>query len=160
MPANFRFVGLIHLMLPNARIIHIRRHPADTCLSCYTKLFTEGQEFSFNLQALGRFYRAYEETMAHWRAVLPPGTMLEVEYERVVADVESQTRRLLDYCGLEWDDACLRFFENDREVRTASQMQVRRPIYKSSVQRWRRYEKHLKPFFNALAEGYWESGPE
>jgi hypothetical protein len=147
-------------MLPNAKIIHTRRHPADTCLSCYTKLFNDGQEFSYNLIDLGRYYRAYDELMAHWRAVLAPGEMLELEYESLVSDMEAQTRRLLDYCGLEWDEACLRFHETKRTVATASVMQVRRPVYTSSVQRWRRYEKHLGPLFAALGQGFKESGPE
>jgi tetratricopeptide (TPR) repeat protein len=160
MPANFRFVGLIRMILPNAKIIHTRRHPGDTCLSCYTKLFTEGQEFTYNLSDLGRYYRAYDELMAHWRAVLPPGDILEVGYERLVSDMEAQTRRLLDFCGLEWDDACLRFHENKRSVATASVMQVRRPVYTSSVQRWQRYRRHLDPLFQAMGQGFKESGPE
>jgi tetratricopeptide (TPR) repeat protein len=159
MPANFRFVGLIRLILPNAKIIHTRRHPADTCLSCFTKLFVEGQEFSFDLRELGRYYRAYEELMAHWRGVLDPGDMLEVAYERLVDDTETQARRLLKYCGLPWDEACLRFHETERMVATASSSQVRRPVYTSSVQRWRRFADHLDPLFQAMAQGYRDSGP-
>lgn len=159
MPSNFRFVGLIHLMLPNARIVHTRRHPADTALSCYTKLFNEGQDFSYALSDLGRFYRGYDELMAHWRAVLPADAMLEVQYERLITDTEGQARRLLEFCGLPWEDACLRFHETKRQVQTASVSQVRRPVYTSSKQRWRRYEKHLAPFFHALATGHKETGP-
>ena len=160
MPANFRFVGLIQMMLPNAKIVHTRRHPGDTCLSCFTKLFTEGQEFTFDLRDLGRYYRAYDEVMAHWRAVSPPGALLEVQYERLVAEMETQTRRLLDFCGLPWDDRCLRFHETKRNVATASVMQVRRPVYTSSVQRFRRYGHHLDPLFRAMGAGFRESGPE
>lgn len=160
MPANFRYLGLIRLMLPNAKIIHTRRHPMDTCVSCYTKLFNEGQGFSYNLNTLGRFYRAYEELMAHWRAIFPEGTILDLQYERLIDDFEGQTRRMLEFCGLDWDDAVRRFHENQRGVATASVMQVRQPLYNTSVQRWRRYEKHLNPLFNAMAEGLRETGPE
>jgi tetratricopeptide (TPR) repeat protein len=160
MPGNFRFVGLIHAILPDAKIIHTRRHPGDTCMSCFTKLFTDSQDFTYDLTDLGRYYRAYEELMAHWRAILPAGAMLDVEYERLVADVEGQTRRILDFVGLPWDENCLRFFENKRGVATASQTQVRQPIYKTSVQRWRNYRSQLQPLFRAMASGYEESGPE
>lgn len=160
MPANFRYLGLIRLILPNAKIIHTRRHPIDTCVSCFTKLFNEGQGFSYNLNTLGRFYRAYEELMAHWRAILPETDILDLQYERLIDDFEAQTRRILDYCGLDWEDAVRRFHENQRGVATASVMQVRQPLYKSSVQRWRRYEKHLDPLFNAMAQSLRETGPE
>jgi tetratricopeptide (TPR) repeat protein len=160
MPSNYRFVGLIRLLLPNAKIIHMRRHPADTCLSCYTKLFAESQNHTYDLTELGRSYRAYEELMAHWRAVLPPDGMLEVQYERLVADPRTQIQRLLDFCGLPWADACLQFHRTKRGVSTASVSQVRRPLYTSSVQRWRRFADHLNPLFDALAAGYKESGPE
>src|SRR5262249_5641269 len=131
MPSNFRFVGLIHLALPNARIIHVRRDPIDTCLSCYSKIFTGDQPFSYDLGELGRFYRAYEALMAHWRRVLPDGTMLEIEYEELVADFEKQARRIVAYCGLAWDDHCLAFHETKRPVLTASAIQVRQPLYRN-----------------------------
>ncbi|OGS90457.1 MAG: hypothetical protein A2Z95_04445 [Gallionellales bacterium GWA2_60_18] len=150
MPANSMIVGLIHLMLPNARIIHVNRNPVDTCVSCFTKLFAHGQEFSYDLAELGRYYADYARLMQHWRDVLPPGAFLDVRYEDIVADKEAQARRLIEYCGLEWDDACLDFHKTERAVRTASVTQVRQPIYTSSVERWRTYEKFLGPLLDAL----------
>ena len=150
MPANFLYVGLIHLILPGAKIIHTTRHPVDTCVSCFSRLFTAGQPFSYDLAELGRYYRRYHALMDHWRAVLPAGVMLDVRYEAIVDNLEEQARRLLDYCGLPWDGACLRFHETARPVSSASDMQVRRPIYRSSVDRWRRYEKHLGPLLAEL----------
>ena len=152
MPANFLAVGLIHLMLPNAKIIHVNRNPVDTCLSCFTQLFKDGQEFTYDLAELGRYYVDYARLMEHWRKVLPDGAFLDVRYEDIVADQEAQSRRLIEYCGLEWDDACLDFHQSKRAVRTASMAQVRQPIYKSSVERWRPYEKFLGPLFDALGE--------
>jgi tetratricopeptide (TPR) repeat protein len=150
MPANFLHAGLIRLMLPNARIIHSRRDPVDTCLSCYTKLFTAEQAFAYDLGELGRFYRSYQGLMAHWRAVLPSKAFIEIDYEAVVDDLEGQARRLIDFLGLTWDEACLRFHETRRPVRTASLTQVRRPLYASSVGRWRKYAPHLGPLLAAL----------
>lgn len=150
-PENFRFIGLIHLALPKARIIHTQRDPIDTCLSCFSQLFLPGAlPFTYDLAELGRYYRAYEGLMAHWRRVLPTGTMLEVQYEAVVADLEGQARRILDFCGLAWDPACLEFYKTERPVRTASAIQVRQPIYSSSIGRWRPYAHHLTPLFAAL----------
>ncbi len=151
LPGNMVLVGLIHLAFPRARIIHCMREPLDTCVSCFSKHFTTGHDFSYELSELGRFYRLYEELMQHWRTVLPPERMLEVRYEDMVADMEGQARRLLAYCGLPWNDACLRFYESARPVRTASLAQVRRPIYASSVGRWKRYESYLAPLRQALA---------
>jgi len=153
MPANFVHAGLIRLMLPGARIIHCRRDPVDTCLSCYTKLFSEEQAFAYDLAELGRFYRAYENLMAHWRAVLPAGCFLEVAYEDVVADLEVEARRLVAFCGLEWEARCLAFHENRRPVRTASAVQVRKPVYRASVGRWKPYARHLGPLLAALGIG-------
>ncbi len=150
MPANFQFIGLIRLALPNARIIHCRRDPLDTCLSCFSKLFTGDQPFSYDLAELGRYYRAYERLMEYWHSLLPEGAMLEVDYETVVGDLEGQARRLLDYCGLAWDDACLAFHATERPVRTASAAQVRQPIYRSSVGRWQPYRHLLAPLMEAL----------
>lgn len=152
MPANFLAVGLIHLMLPNAKIIHVNRNPADTCLSCFTQLFKDGQEFSYDLAELGRYYVDYTRLMEHWRKVLPEGAFLDVQYEDIVADQEAQSRRIIEYCGLEWNDACLDFHRNKRPVKTASMAQVRQPMYKSSVERWRNYEKFFGPLFDALGE--------
>ena len=113
MPANFFHVGLIRLILPNARIIHTMRDPVDTCVSCFSRLFTAGHPFSYDLAELGRYYRWYHELMAHWRSVLPAGAMLDVSYEDVVDNLEEQARRLIDYCGLPWDDRCLSFHETE-----------------------------------------------
>ncbi len=151
MPGNHLFIGLIHLMLPNARIIHVSRNPVDTCLSCFTKLFGHGHEYSYDLSELGRHYAGYARLMKHWHDVLPEGAFLDVQYEELVADTETQARRLIDYCGLEWNDACLNFHETKRSVRTASMAQVRQPIYKSSVERWRNYEKSIAPLLEALS---------
>lgn len=152
MPANFLAVGLIHLMLPNAKIIHINRNPVDTCLSCFTTVFGHGQHHTYDLTELGRYYADYARLMEHWREVLPEGAFLDVQYEDIVADQETQARRIIGYCGLEWDEACLDFHKNKRIVRTASMAQVRRPIYQSSVGRWPRYEKFLEPLLDALGE--------
>ena len=154
MPANFFAIGLIHAMLPNARIIHVRRDPLDTCLSCYTQLFSRGHEYSYDLFELGKYYRGYAFLMEHWRTTLPPGSFLEVSYEDVVSDLEGQARRMLEYCGLDWDRACLDFHRNERPVQTASLMQVRKPVYGSSVGRWRCYESHLGPLIESLS-GAW-----
>jgi tetratricopeptide (TPR) repeat protein len=149
-PDNFRVLGLIHLALPNARIIHARRDPMDTCMSCYAKLFGPEFGYSFDLGELGRYYRAYEALMDHWRAVLPQGVMLEVQYEELVRDLEGQARRMLAHCGLAWDPGCLDFHLTERRIRTASAAQVRRPIYTSSIGRWRAYEAELEPLLEAL----------
>ena len=150
LPSNFIYVGLIRMILPNARIIHTVRDPVDTCVSCFSRLFGAGHAYCYDLAELGRYYRAYHELMAHWRAVLPAGSMLDVAYEDVVGDLETQARRLIDYCGLPWDDRCLSFHTTSRTVSTASNLQVRRPLYRSSVQRWRRYEAHLQPLLTEL----------
>jgi tetratricopeptide (TPR) repeat protein len=150
MPANFLHAGLIHLMLPNARIVHCRRDPVDTCLSCYTKLFGAEQAFAYDLAELGRFHRAYQVLMDHWRVVLPLNRLIEVDYEAVVADIEGEVRRLLALLNLPWDDACLDFHKTVRPVRTASVNQVRRPIYRSSTGRWKAHAAHLGPLLAAL----------
>jgi tetratricopeptide (TPR) repeat protein len=152
MPANFQALGLIHLMLPNAKIVHIKRDPVDTCVSAFTKLFKRSQYQTYDLTELGRYYRNYLDIMAHWRAVLPQGSFYEVEYEALVSNQDEQTRKLVDYCGLSWDDACLSPHKTERNVKTASVTQVREPVYTSSVQRWRRYEKHLGPLLEALGD--------
>jgi len=152
MPANFFAVGLIHLMLPNAKVIHVNRNPVDTCLSCFTRLFSRKQNQTYDLAELGRYYVDYVRLMNHWRTVLPAGAFLDVQYEEIVADQEAQARRMLDYCGLEWNDACLDFHKHKRAIRTASVTQVRQPIYKTSVERWRHYEMHLGPLLDALGD--------
>jgi tetratricopeptide (TPR) repeat protein len=150
MPYNFLYVGLIRLALPGARIIHTERNPADTCVSCFSKLFPTGQAYSYDLGELGRYYRAYRGMMAHWRSVLPEDAMLDVSYEAVVEDLEGQARRLVAWCGLPWNDRCLDFHETRRPVRTASAVQVRQPLFRSSLQRWRRYEAWLQPLLREL----------
>ena len=150
LPLNFAFVGLIHLALPNARIIWARRDPIDTCLSCFSTLFGGDQPHTYDLGELGRYYRAFQAVMEHWRTVLPEGVVLEVRYEDVVEDLEGQARRMLRHCGLEWEEACLAFHQTQRSVRTASVVQVRRPIYRSSVGRWRPYAHLLQPLLQAL----------
>jgi len=150
MPANFLYAGLIHLILPNARIVHCRRDPVDTCLSCYTKLFSAEQAFAYDLTELGRFHRSYQTLTAHWREVLPTNRFIEVDYEAVVDDIDGQARHLIDFLGLPWEEACLRFHENKRAVRTASVNQVRQPIYKTSAGRWKKHARHLGPLLAAL----------
>jgi len=152
-PSNFVFAGLIHLLLPNARIIHTRRDPRDTALSCFSLMFVEGPGAYCDLAQLGRFYRGYQALMAHWRDVLPTGVMLEVDYEALVDDLEGQARRMVAHCGLDWNDSCLSFYRNERPVLTANAALVREPIYNSSVGRWRNYEKFLEPFQRALEGG-------
>ncbi len=150
MPSNFLRIGLISVILPHARIIHCRREPADTCLSCYAQKFNRGQAFSYDLRDLGHYYRLYLQLMEHWRAVLP-GHVLDVDYEKLVADPEAEARRMVEFCGLPWDPSCLEFHKDRSPVRTASASQVRRPVYRSSVARWRRFEPHLEPLLEALA---------
>jgi tetratricopeptide (TPR) repeat protein len=152
MPYNFEGIGLIHLAFPNARVIHACRDPRDVALSCFSILFAEGHEFTYDLAELGRYIRAYETLMQHWRQVLPEGAMLEVQYENLVDHLQDEVRRIVAYCGLDWDDTCLDFHQTQRAVRTASVSQVRQPIYRSSVGRWRTYESQLQPLFQALAE--------
>jgi cytochrome c-type biogenesis protein CcmH/NrfG len=148
--ANFEHLGLIHLCLPGARIIHCRRDPRDVALSCFASRFSDGQGFADDLVELGRYWRAYDRLMAHWRRVLPPGRILEVDYEAVVQDTQGWARRLVDHCGLDWDAACLQFHTSGREVRTGSFAQVRRPIYTGSVGRWRRFAVQLAPFIEVI----------
>jgi tetratricopeptide (TPR) repeat protein len=148
MPNNFRHIGLIRLILPNAKIIDVRRHPMASCFSCFKQLFAEGQEFSYDLADLAAYYRHYLGVIGHFRDVVP-GAVHTLIYEDLVDDTEGQVRRLLDYCGLPFDPATLRFFENDRAVRTVSSEQVRQPIYRSGLDQWRAFESHLAP----LAEG-------
>ena len=151
-PFNYRFAGLIPLALPGARIVHCRRDPRDSGLSCFMTHFALGSEFSYDLADFARAYRLYDRLMARCRALLPPGRMLELDYEALVADLEGQSRRLLDYCGLDWDPACLEFHRTERPVHTASAGQVRQPLYASAAGRWRRYEKELAPLIEALGE--------
>jgi tetratricopeptide (TPR) repeat protein len=150
MPSNFLHAGFIRLALPDARIVHCRRDPIDTCLSCYTKLFAGEQPFAYNQTELGRFHRAYQKLMMHWRAILPGSHFLEVDYEAVVDNVEHEARRMLDFLNLPWNERVLRFHETERPVRTASVNQVRQPIYRTSAGRWRKHAAHLRPLVAAL----------
>ena len=149
MPNNFAHVGLIHLILPNAKIIDARRHPLACCFSGFKQHFAHGQHFTYGLENIGRYYRDYVELMRHFDAVLP-GRVHRVIYENLVANTEHEVRRLLAYCGLPFEDACLRFFENERPVRTASSEQVRQPIYTSGVDHWQHYEHWREPLETAL----------
>jgi Flp pilus assembly protein TadD len=144
-PVNSDYLGLIYSVFPNARVIYMRRDPVDTCLSCYFQQFLMGANFTTDLSDLAHYYRGHQRLMAHWHAVLPPGFILEVPYEELVADQETWTRKMLDFIGLEWDDRCLDFHKNTRQVVTASAWQVRQKIYKNSVARWRNYEKFIGP---------------
>lgn len=150
MPHNYIAIGLIHALFPNAKIIHVKRNPIDTCLSCYTKLFTHGQLYSYDLIELAQYYQCYERIMNHWRHLLPADAWLDIEYEDMVNNVEAEAKRLIEFCGLSWDPACLAFYQSKRQVRTASFVQVREPVYTSSVERWRRYEQELAPLINIL----------
>lgn len=151
MPNNFRHIGLIKLILPNAKIIDARRHPMACCFSVYKQLFAEGQAFSYSLNDIGQYYTDYVNLMNHWDKVLP-GQILRVHYERVVEDLEHQVRRILDFCGLPFESACLSFHETKRSVRTASSEQVRQPIYRSGLEQWRNYSANLTMLENQLAE--------
>jgi tetratricopeptide (TPR) repeat protein len=150
MPSNYLHLGLITLLFPQARIIHCVRDPLDTCLSCYFQDFDERLPFTYDLTLLGAYYAEYQRLMAHWRSVLD-SPWLEVRYEDLVADQEGVSRVLVEHCGLEWDERCLRFYETQRLVSTASYDQVRQPLYSRSVGRWRYYERHLGPLRQALA---------
>jgi len=147
---NFFFAGLIHMTFPNAKIVHTKRNPVDSCLSTWTKLFKDDMPHSYDLGELGRYHRRYQDLMEHWREVLPAHAFLEVQYEDVVADPETNARRVIDFLELEWDPRCLKFHESDRPVKTASVSQVRKPIYKTSVERGRRYGDKLNPLLAAL----------
>ncbi|WP_137932119.1 sulfotransferase [Mesorhizobium comanense] len=151
MPHNFELVGLIAVLFPNARIIHCRRDAIDNCLSCFFSNLSPGHSYSYDLATLGLAYREYDRLMRHWQAVLP-GRIFENRYEDMVADQEGQSRRLIDHLGLIWDDACLRFYEKAGSVRTISRWQVRQPIYRSSVKRWKNYEGGIQPLIDALGD--------
>jgi hypothetical protein len=149
-PFNFKFVGIAHLALPNARLIHVQRDPLDTCFSCFTTLFSGDLPYTRDLAELGGYYKAYAELMDFWRNALPPGATLEVRYEDFVADFETNARRLIAFCGLEWDDRCLQFWSAKRPVRTASSVQVRQRIYDRAIGRSQPYLEFLGPLSSAL----------
>lgn len=151
MLGNYMRLGLIAQLFPNAVVVHCRRDPMDTCVSCYFQHFDQGLRFTYDLESLGFVYRCYRRLMTHWERVLPM-SVIDIDYEALVGDPEAQVRRVLDACGLPWDPACLSFHDTARSVATASVWQVRQPLYKSSVERWRRYEAHLAPLIDALGE--------
>jgi tetratricopeptide (TPR) repeat protein len=147
---NIVFIGLITITVPNARIIHVQRDPVDCCMSCFTKLFENGPPYSYDLGELGRFYRAYEKMMEGWRQVLPEGILLDLKYEDLVENPKSRISLMLEHCGLEWSDACLAFHETRREVRTASNVQVRKPLYRDAIGKGRAYGELLRPLMESL----------
>jgi hypothetical protein len=151
MPNNFQHLGLIMLMLPNAKIIDVRRHPMASCFSAYKQHFARGQSFSYDLTDLGRYYRDYVALMAHFDSVAP-GRVCRVQYEQMVSDPENEIRRLLAFCGLKFEASCLNFHTNTRAVRTASSEQVRQPLYAEAVDHWRNYEPWLGPLKAALGD--------
>ncbi len=151
MPHNFQYIGLIALLYPNARIIHCTRDPIDNCISCFFNTFNEKHGYNTDLHTLGLYYREYKRLMDHWNALLP-GRIYECNYETMIQDQEAESRRLIDFLGLSWDDACLRFYETDRSVTTPSRWQVRQPIYASSVKRWKKYENKIQPLIEALGD--------
>jgi cytochrome c-type biogenesis protein CcmH/NrfG len=152
MPGNFLFIGLIHIMFPDARIIHCRRDPVDTCLSCYQRLFSSDVPYSYDLTELGHYYRLYQRLMAHWHAILPPGRILDVDYEAMVEEPEQGLRRILSFCGLDYEAECLDFQNVRRTVSTASAVQVRQGLYKTSVHRWKKYGSNLDALLIALGQ--------
>jgi len=149
LPSNFFFAGLLHLALPNARLVHVRRDPVDTCFSCWAHYFPAAPQTA-DLAALGRYFRGYAGLMAHWRRVLPPGVMLDVDYERLVADTEAEARRMVAHCGLPWDERCLAHVANRRAVTTLSAAQVREPVYRTAIGGARPYLPWLAPLLDAL----------
>jgi hypothetical protein len=149
---NYLNLGVIAALFPRARIIHCLRDPIDTCLSCYFQNFAPNYPFKLQLRDLGLYYREYQRLMTHWKAVLPL-PVFELHYEEMTGNQEVISRQLIDFCGLEWDARCLRFHDAQRPVRTASILQVRQPMYRSSVGRWKRYETHLGPLIEALMNG-------
>ncbi len=151
LPNNFPFVGLLHLILPNAKVVNARRYPLDSCLGCYRQLFARGQNFTYDMEELAHYYQCYDRMMAHWHAVLP-GKVLDVHYEDTVGDLERQVRRILEHCGLPFEESCLRFHENPRAVKTASSEQVRQPIYTGALGMWRHYERHIELWTDALGD--------
>jgi hypothetical protein len=151
MPNNFQHIGLIHLILPNAKIIDARRHPMACCFSGFKQLFADGQEFTYGQEEVARYYKAYVELMEHWDRVLP-GKVLRVHYEHLVADLEGQVRRMLDYLGLPFEENCLNYYRTDRSIRTPSSEQVRQPIYHGGLEQWRRFEPYLGVLRQELAD--------
>ena len=151
MPNHFRHIGLMHLMLPNAKIIDARREPMACCFSNLKQLFANGQEFTYSIEDIARYYRTYLDLMSHWDEVLP-GWVLRVWHEDVVDDLEGNVRRILEFCGLDFEPACVDFYKTEHSVRTASSEQVRQPIFREGLDQWKRYEEWLTPLKNALGD--------
>jgi len=151
MPNNFRDIGLIHVMLPNAKIIDARREPMACCVGNLKQLFSSGQEFSYSINDIAHYYRSYLQLMQHWNVALP-GRILTMQHEDVVHDIEGSVRRILDFCGLSFEPACLEFYKTPRNVRTASSEQVRQPITRKGIDQWRHYEPWLAPLRVALGD--------
>lgn len=152
MPGNFLHLGFISLLFPKARVIHCRRNPLDTCLSIFFQQFSGNHPYSSDLSNLGHYYRDYERLMDHWLEVLPAGMMFDIQYDELVEKPEEMSRSLIEFCGLPWSERCLKSHENERPVQSASSWQVRQPIYRTSKERWKRYEKYLGPLIKALEE--------
>ncbi len=150
MPANFQLIGLVHALMPNAKIIHIARNPFDTCLSNFTRLFGRSQLHSYDQVELGRFFNNYVRLMNHWKALLPEGSFHTVHYENLVDDIDIEARKIISFCGLEWDENCLEFYRSKRRVRTASVSQVRKPLYNTSKEKWKVYEEQLQPLVSTI----------
>jgi hypothetical protein len=150
MPGNYFWTGVIPFILPKAKIVHTQRHPLDNCLSVYRIFFPDGMPWSYDLTNLGKVYRAYFEHMNYWEKNLAKDVMITMNYEIVVADFENQAKKIIHHVGLDWNKDCLKFYENERHVKTASLTQVRKPIYNTSVGRWKKYEDFLKPLIKEL----------
>lgn len=150
MPGNFFNIGLIYLIFPHAKIIHSMRDPMDSCFSNFTKLFKDDMRFTYSQENIGNYYKDYHTIMEHWKKVLPSDFICHMKYEDMINNIEKEAKRLTSFIGLDWDPNCLKFYDNDRNVKTASMMQVRKPIYKSSLARWKNFTKHLKPLYNKV----------
>jgi len=153
LPYNFKFIGFMKLLFPNAKIIHCRRNPLDACLSIYFLYFGKQHKYSFDLENLGHWYKDYLRLTDHWNSLFG-NSILEIEYDDTVNNPEQSARKLIEYCGLDWTDDCNEFHKVERRVKTASHWQVRQPIYKSSLDRWKRYDRHIGPLKEILA-GYY-----
>ena len=151
LPTNFLHLGLIAILLPNAHIVHCRREALDVCLSIYFQRFAQGHFYAYDFDDIAAYYAEYERLMAHWKKVLPV-EILDIQYEDLLDDLEGESRRMLDYCGLDWQEACLAFHRSQRPVRTASSWQVRQPLYRTAVARWRKFEPHLDELKRALSD--------
>ena len=149
MPNNFAHIGFLKMILPNAKIINAQRNPLDSCISSYKQLFYKGQSWSYDLFEIGEYYLEYQRMMDHWHQVIP-GEILDLKYDNLINNQQHETERLLNYCGLEWEEGCLKFYETKRSINTASSEQVRQPIYKGAMNAWKNYESHIEPLIETL----------